>query len=737
MPVELIITEKGIAGQRIAQILSDGSAKTRAREGAQVFDFSKPSKDVSVVPLRGHIVEVDFPRKYSYWIGTDLRELVHAPIDYNGTEPGIIALLKKTAGDALTVIIATDNDREGEAIGVEALRFVQQANPKIEVKRAYFSAIATQEIRQAFRELTTVDFNMADSADARREIDLVWGAVLTRFVSIVSGKMGKEFLSVGRVQTPVLALIVDREKERLAFKPQKYWELIAHLEKDAVGFEAFHKQGRFLDEVQAKNVFEGVKDAKEGVVENVSSRKRVLARPLPFNTTEFLRAATVLGLSAGQAMGIAENLYMQGFISYPRTDNTVYPRVLNLKEILSELGKTGEFYGPVQDILARGELNPSRGSKESKDHPPIHPVAVPERSKTGEREWKVFELVARRFLATLSEDAETLNVSVDLFIKGQPFAATGQTITKSGWKAVYPYSVLKEVHLPKLEKGDLVKVNKVELLGKETLPPARYSQSALLKLMDEKNLGTKSTRHTIIQKLYARKYISGLKSVEPNAIAFAVIDALEKYCKDVTEPRMTAELEGEMDGVAAGKKSKNEVVEESRKLLEGLLQELLKNKSDIGSALRKALQADSMLVQCPACKTGQLMIRKSKFGKRFVGCSSYPNCTTTFPLPQKGTISPSQNPCKVCGKPCVFLRGARFRLEMCLDMNCPSKDEWKKRSAEKKAKAEENATSNSSALPVEKSIRSGTIILQKKPRAIKASRAKKPVGNQGVEQGNM
>src|SRR6185295_403432 len=134
-------------------------------------------------------------------------------------------------------------------------------------------------------------------------------------------------------------------------------------------------------------------------------------------------------------------------------------------------------------------------------------------------------------LATFMEDAQTENVSVELEINAQPFVATGQTILFAGWKAVYPYSVLKEVILPKLAEGDTVDVKKMDLLKKETQPPARYSQSALLKLMEENNLGTKATRAETIQRLSARKYISGLKSIEPTPIAFAVIDSFEKHCK--------------------------------------------------------------------------------------------------------------------------------------------------------------------------------------------------------------
>ncbi len=677
--MQLIISEKAIAGESIASILAGKKVAITKQDNAQLLEFKKGSEDFAVIPLRGHIVNVDFPRQFSNWLGTDLKQLTVAPIEYVGTERNIIALLKKTAPKAEAVIIATDADREGESIGVEALRFIQQANPGVMVSRAYFSAITKRDIEEAFSKLANVDFNFADSADARREIDLIWGAVLTRFLSLVSGRLGKEFLSVGRVQTPVLALIVDREKERLAFKQQKYWVLAALFEKDKQQFEAEHKKGKFWEKSEAEAILN--KKQAIGIVVKVESAERKLAKPVPFNTTEFLRAATVLGFTAGEAMQHAETLYQMGLTSYPRTDNSTYPPNLNLKEILNELLKVPDFLPLVEKIFALGKIEPSKG-KETKDHPPIHPVAAASKAQLSERQWKVYELICRRFFATLAEDAITFNQRVEIELNKEPFIAHGQLIKKIGWKEFYPYSTIKEVHLPKLEKGDGVKLIKLDLLEKETQPPARYSQSALIKLMDDLGLGTKSTRHEILQKLYLRHYISGLKAIEPNKIAFAVIDSLEKYCKTVTEPKMTSELEKEMDEIAAGKKKKNDIVLGSRNVLLEILAVLLNEKNAIGSDIRKALTEDSIVGNCTklGCD-GQLMIRKGKTGKRFLGCSKYPQCINSYPLPQLGKIIVLNRQCPECNAPMIKIENRRSRFEMCINHNCKTKQEWKNKKA--------------------------------------------------------
>ncbi|MEK6902418.1 MAG: DNA topoisomerase, partial [archaeon] len=433
----LIIAEKNLAGERIAQILGGKTTRLQTKGFAKYYSFSRNNEEYVTLPLRGHIVEVDFPKQYASWMGTDLQQLIDAPILYLPNDPAIANLLREMGKLSHKVIIATDADREGESIGVEALRILQETNPSVPTARAYFSAMTPKELVKSFDELVKVDHNLSDSADSRREIDLVWGAALTRFVSIMSNRMGKEFISVGRVQTPVLALIVNREKERLAFVVQPYWEIIAECEKNAQTFEAFHKGGKIFDEKVAQTIFEKVKGAKLAKVMKVTTKKKSIARPIPFDTTQLLRSASALGLAAGQAMNVAESLYMGGFISYPRTDNTVYPDPLDLRELLSELGNFPAYKKFVDEILAK-PLNPSRGTKNTTDHPPVHPTKVPDKNSIGEKEWKLFDLVARRFLATFLPDALTENTSVELDIHTEPFIATGQTILSPGWKAAYP-----------------------------------------------------------------------------------------------------------------------------------------------------------------------------------------------------------------------------------------------------------------------------------------------------------
>ncbi len=676
--MRLIIAEKDKAARRIAEIL-DKKFKTLKEGRVNVYEINLNGEETFVIPLAGHIVDVDFDKDFSSWKGTNLYDIIDSGFVYKPSRKDIARLLKEYGKLADRVTVATDFDREGEAIGREAVNIIREVNPNIIVDRARFSAITKDEIINAFKEenLHELDESLADSADARREIDLSWGAVLTRFISLASGMLGKNFLSVGRVQTPTLALIVNREREIQKFIPEKFWVIEALVEKEKQ-FKATHKEEKFKDKKKAEEVISKINSAREGLVRSVTMRKRKQSRPIPFNTNEFLRAAASLGISPSRAMQIAENLYMSGYISYPRTDNTVYPSSINLKGLVKKFLRS-DFKEEAEKLL-QGKLVPSKGKTKTTDHPPIHPTDIAKKSKLDSQSWKIYELVVRRFFATLAEDAEIAGTKVEIDIEGEPFIARGQTIVKKGWLEFYPYSKVKEEELPKLKKGDVVTVLSVEMLEKETQPPNRYTPASLLKEMEKLGLGTKSTRPTIIQKLLDRGYIIGRKNYQPSSIAFRVIESLEKHARHITLPDMTALLEKEMERIAEGKRKKDKVVNESKELLRKELKALEENKESIGEEIKKGARADRMKARLIGkCKCGgDLVIRRSrKTGKRFVACTNYPECREIYPLPQKGKIVPLGKKCPKCGAPMIKVITKRGSYEMCLNPDCETKKGWK------------------------------------------------------------
>ncbi|WP_049902541.1 DNA topoisomerase [Halococcus agarilyticus] len=493
--MELIITEKETAARNIAEILSGESADVERRNGVNVYKWGGRR----CVGLSGHVVENDFPPEYANWRDVEPVELIDAEVvvEPHESRENIVRTLRLLARDADGVIIATDYDREGELIGKEAHDIVRDVTDA-PIRRARFSSFAEPEVREAFDDLDDLDFDLAAAGEARQEIDLVWGAALTRFLSLSAKQMGSDFISVGRVQSPTLKLIVDREREIEAFDPDDYWELFCDLEKDDERFEAQYfydddgsEAERIWDEDVAETVYDDLRGASTATVEEVRRRTRTDDPPAPFNTTQYIRAASSLGYSAQRAMSLAEELYTAGYITYPRTDNTVYPDDLDVEELLGEFTDHPEF-GDDADALLEGEPTPTEGDEETTDHPPIHPTGeLPSTTELGDDERTVYELVVRRFFATVADPAEWEHLRVTAVAGDHQLKANGKRLLEPGYHAVYPYVDSTENHVPDVEEGDELPVSDVRSEAKETQPPRRRGQSRLIETMESKEIGTK------------------------------------------------------------------------------------------------------------------------------------------------------------------------------------------------------------------------------------------------------
>lgn len=667
--MKIVICEKNIAANRIAYILSGGKSKNKRLGKVPIYEFTRDNETWKVVGLRGHIINLDYPSKFNQWWSIPPSKLVDVEPYKKVSEKGIAAALKSLVDKDPFLIVATDFDREGELIGVEVVNLLKEYNKNIDkIKRAKFSAITGYEIKNAFDKLTDVDYDLSSAGESRQVIDLAWGAVLTRFISLTANRRGKNFLSIGRVQSPTLALLVKKEKEINKFEPKTFWKIIADLKKEK-SFNATHAKGQFWDEKQAKTIYDKVKNAKTAMVKKADKETNKETPPSPFNTTSFIQAASYIRLSASKAMSVAEELYMAGLTSYPRTDNTVYPASLNIKDILEKLTNS-PFSKEANEVINNRRKSPTRGKKKTTDHPPIHPVGVPSGKKLTKEQEKVYELICRRFLATLSKDAISETVTASLDISKEEFKTSGYRLVEPNWKGIYTYFKEKGKPLPELNEGENVDVSKINLKEDQTKPPKRYSQGSLITTMEKLSLGTKSTRHEIINKLYNRKYIT-LSPLAPTPIAIAVVDALEDY--DVVKPKMTAELEKDMNLISEGKKTLEETVKESREMLTEVMKALEKDKEKIKTNIKAAHLKQNTVGKCPKCGK-DLVIRFSRKGKRFVGCAGFPACKNTYSLPQKGAIEKTGDVCDVCNTPVVKVKMAGKKAwGMCLDSDCKAR----------------------------------------------------------------
>ena len=719
--MKLVVAEKTNAAENIAKELGVGTKKDKVYN-TPVCRFTREGEEWVAMGLRGHILAVDFPRELQWredqgWFGVDedgevfpanlpatlahppfekvrkpftkegvdikgwkvpsLPYLVWAPVVKEPAEKEIIRTLKNLAKKADEVIIATDFDREGELIGSDAVSMVRQVNEDVPVVRARYSSFTKPELEHAFarENLVAVDDDLAAAGESRQFIDLIWGAVLTRYLTMAKfGGLGN-VRSAGRVQTPTLALVARREKERQAFVPEDYWVVrgTAATQKGEE-FKVAHATARFKDEATATSAYQDAKAAGKARVTDVVKKTRKGTIQTPFNTTSLQTAAAAEGLTPARTMRIAESLYMSGLISYPRVDNTVYPETLDLSEVVTMLKGVPQYANYCDELLAAQPLKATRGKQETTDHPPIYPTGVGDPDKLRPEEWKLYNLIARRFLATLSEQPVIEGTKVTLDAGGQTFAASGDVLVKPGYRAIYPYGSKKDEQLPALSVGQEVDLTSLDLEAKQTEPPARYSQGKLVQEMERLGLGTKSTRASIIERLYEVKYLKN-DPIEPSQLGMAIIDALECYAAHITTPEMTSELEGDMTKVAEGQASQDAVVDHSRELLASLLEGLIEHKEDLGEAISDAVQADAKIGVCPKCGHGLLVKQSAKTRSSFIGCSAWPECEVTYPLPQ-GKIQPVEEMCPVCGCPQIKVQPFRSKpYVVCVDPACPTNKE--------------------------------------------------------------
>ncbi len=714
--MRLIITEKNNSAKKIAEILSAGEAKADATYKVPFYTWTDSDGEQMTVGLKGHVMGVAFPDGYSNWQETDLHDLIDAELVPEPTDKNVVKAVRKLAKGADEIVIATDFDREGELIGLEALQQVLDVNPTVAadeigarppVARARYSALTKDEIERAFGELDQLSYDLAYAGSARQDIDLIWGATLTRAVSLASRRFGSNFLSVGRVQSPTLALIVERELERRAHVAKPFWEVFAKFAHPDGSFEAHHATDKFWDREEADAALAGTKSP--GVVKEVSSRRNTRKPPTPLNTTAFTTdASSRLGITPAAAMRIAEDLYMDGFISYPRTDNTVYPKSLNTKELVASLVRIPDFEA-ARGLLDK-PLEPTRGKKETTDHPPIYPTqAIYPGALEGPKK-RVYELVVRRFLATFSPPMITESTRADIEAGSETYFVRGSVVVDPGYAGIYTYARSSDEEIPKLEEGQSLDLDGDPwIVDKETQPPSRISQGKLIELMEERGLGTKATRAEIIQKLYDRGYVFS-NPPEPSETGIAMYKAFHDYVPRMATPEMTAELEYDMDKIAAGETSKDEVVRISREMLHETTTELESKKDDLAKQIWAGMDEDKFLGPCKVCEEAgrkrengepnRLRIIDLKGGKRMYGCEGWnrddpespDSCRVSGPLPGRFfELWRLEEVCSVCGERprlTVKKRGPGRPWKLCLNDDCPTMVEMREKRAEREAQKE-------------------------------------------------
>lgn len=663
----LVIAEKPRSAEKIAQALSDGAAEKRGSKRAYWFEFSVNGKHHVVAPAVGHLFTLRQSGKgWKY----PVYEMEWAPIFEVSKTAGFskeyYENISKLAKGAEEVIVACDYDIEGDVIGFNILRFLCERE---KARRMKFSTLTKPDIVEAYEKvMPSIDFFQVEAGLTRHQLDWLWGLNSTRALTLAVKNATNRFkiLSSGRVQGPTLEILYKKEKEIGSFVPKPFWEVSAEITVGKEKVLASLAQGRLWERSEAES-----KKGERALLRELDKKKVRKKQPVPFDlTTLQIEAFRHFRFSPRQTVDIAQKLYEAGYISYPRTSSQKLPDKIGYREIIEALKSV---YGELAKSLLKGELKPREGEKNDPAHPAIYPTAsVPDYQKLEVQEKRLYDLIARRFLATFAQTSLREQTRAAFDIENEEYIAEGSRILERGWLDFYTYAKPKEHELPVLEKGKEYPCS-VSYEGKETSPPPRFTQASIIREMEKEGLGTKATRAHILQTLYDRGYIDGI-SISVTDIGGAVVKTLDKYCPAIVSPELTKKFEEKMELIMEGKENREKVLREAKELLSQVLEGFKSNELIIGKELADAIEETSRkFAEIGPCKCGATLKMIFTRKGRFIGCSGYPNCRNSYPLPRMGKIIKTDKECSQ-GHPLLkIIRMGKRPWLMCIDPNCPTK----------------------------------------------------------------
>lgn len=545
-----------------------------------------------------------------------------------------LTALKKAVKVSEDVILATDEDREGEAISWHLAETLGLSQPK----RIVFHEITKAAILAALANPRSINMDLVNAQQARRVLDRLVGYKLSPFL----WKKVMRGLSAGRVQSVALRLIVDREKEIKAFIKEEYWTIEALLlaPKSALPFQAvlYSKEGKALpkfaipNETEAKKITEDLKNASF-YIENIEKHAQKRNPLPPFTTSTVQQAASSrLGYSAKYTMMLAQNLYERGLITYHRTDSlTLAESALSAAKNYIE-SAFGEKYWAGKE---RRFKTKTRGAQEA--HEAIRPAfpdtlkslaeREPQRLKLEPPQKRLYELIWQRFIASQMAPALFDGTTVSIGTKTPyGFRANGFTLVFDGFLKVYPIKTA-ENELPSLQSGENLELKELQNLQHFTEPPARYNEASLIKILEQHGIGRPSTYASIISTIEERNYVikNEAKRFEPSEIGIMVNDLMVQHFPQIVDIEFTAHMETKLDDIAEGKEKWQEVIHEFYDPFAKLLEEKYKE-------VQKTTPIEETDRLCPECGK-KIVIRFGRFGK-FYACSGFPECKHTEPMAQ-------------------------------------------------------------------------------------------------------
>lgn len=617
-------------------------------------------KDYTVVSSKGHIR--DLATKGKDGLGVDVDHDFEATYQISKDKKDTVKELKKLASESDFVYLATDPDREGEAISWHLAQ--ELGLDENLVDRVTFHEITKNAVQEAFKQPRTLDMNLVHSQETRRILDRIIGFKLSK---LLHNKIKSK--SAGRVQSVALKLIVEKEREIQAFIPEEYWEVEANFKKKNRKFNAKlskvdGKKSDLKNEADAMRVINGTKEAF--TVTNIKKSKTSNKAPLPFITSTLQQeASTKLGFSAKRTMSIAQGLYegvdigngQEGLITYMRTDSTRLSNVF----IQSARNQIETEYG--KEYLGYYHVKNDDGAQDA--HEAIRPTNIaytPDsiKSHLTNDQYKLYKFIYCRALASQMAASKSDKVAVTLSQNEFDFVANGSVLAFDGYLKVYgDYASSKDTILPELVEGEQLNAESVTPTQHFTEPPKRYTEASLIKKLEEDGIGRPSTYAMIIDTIQQRGYVtlapvkekSRTKFFTPTEQGILTTDKLDEYFSSIINVSYTRDMESELDEIAEGKREEVPTLRTFYDKFTPLL--------DTAYEKMEKLAPEKVGEICPECG-GELVYRNSRYGK-FISCSNFPTCRYTRSLVTKvkEQPEPTGKMCPECGKE-LLKRKSRF-----------------------------------------------------------------------------
>lgn len=660
-------------GQNLVIVESPAKAKTISKY---------LGKNYTVEASMGHVR--DLPKSK---LGVDIEDNFTPKYITIRGKGELIAKLKKAAKKADKIYLATDPDREGEAISWHLANILKISED--ETCRIVFNEITKGAVKESIKGARKINLNLVDAQQARRVLDRLVGYE----ISPILWKNVKWGLSAGRVQSAALKLICDKEEEIKAFEPKEYWTVDCVLKKERKKFpikltKYENKKIEISNENEANKVISDLKE-NEYRVEKVKKGSR-LKNPLPPFTTSTLQqeAAKKLNFITKRTMSIAQALYegvdVKGFgtvglITYMRTDSVRISEEAQGRAIEFIKESYGEEYIPEKLRVYKGKKNIQDAHEAIR---PSHIEITPEIAKANltPEQYKLYSLIWKRFIASQMASCALNTNSIDIANGKYTFKASGSTIKFDGFMKVYDYTTEddeNDVLLPSLEEGEVLEHSSVEGKQHFTQPPARYTEASFVKLLEEKGIGRPSTYVPTISTLLSREYvIREKKNLIPTELGFIVNNIMSDYFKQIVDVDFTAGMERKLDNIEEGNEEWKKVVGEffeplqvaiekaekeiSKVVIEDKVSDVPCDKCGRMMVIKKGRYGtflacpgypecknakpivEELDVPCPKCG-GKILAKRSKKGKKFFGCSNYPNCDFV------SWNEPIKEPCPKCG----------------------------------------------------------------------------------------